>query len=363
MSTVLVIDDEPEILENVVDLLTVEGYDPIATVDAIEGLQLAQDRHPDLILCDVMMPELTGHDILQRVRTIEELQTTPFIFLTARSTPDDVREGMSLGADDYLTKPFGASQLIEAVEARLERHRAFRQQREKRMDELRENVSAALPHEMRTPLVAIQGYAEVLQSDWDELSPQTGREMLGEILQATDRLTRLTENYVLYTQLETSTEAGLDEEGTTAMQSLVPEVVAKRADAYHRVDDVQHDLAPGRVMLSARYARPMVTELVDNALKFSSAGALVHITGTTDAEMYRLCVSDEGEGMSTDQVEQLGAFMQFDRSAQEQQGTGLGLALIHRICDRSGGTVDVTSTPGEGTTVEVALPLAGDPNN
>lgn len=76
----LVIDDEPEILENIVDLLTVEGYAPIATADAIEGLQLAQGCHPDLILCDVMMPELTGHDVLQRVRTIEELQTTPFIF-------------------------------------------------------------------------------------------------------------------------------------------------------------------------------------------------------------------------------------------------------------------------------------------
>lgn len=356
----LVIDDEPEILENIVDLLTVEGYDPIATADATEGLQLAQDRHPDLILCDVMMPELTGHDILQRVRTIEELQTTPFIFLTARSTPDDMREGMSLGADDYLTKPFGADELIEAVEARLERHRAFEQQREKRMDELRENVSTALPHEMRTPLVAIQGYAEVLQSDWDELSSQAGREMVGEILQATDRLTRLTENYVLYTQLETNTEAVLGEEGVTAMRAIVPEILAEHADAYHRVDDVQHDLAPGRVTLSARYARPMVTELIDNALKFSSTGGSVRVIGTREAGMYRLRVADEGEGMSADQVGQLGAFMQFDRSEQEQRGTGLGLALIHRICDQSGGTVDVTSTPGEGTTVEVALPLARD---
>lgn len=136
--------------------------------------------------------------------------------MTARSTPDDLREGLSLGADDDLTKPFGADELIEAVEARLERHRAFKQQREKRMDELRENVSTALPHEMRTPLVAIQGYAEVLRSDRDELSSQAGREMVGEILQATDRLTRLTENYVLYTQLETNKEAVLGDEGATA---------------------------------------------------------------------------------------------------------------------------------------------------
>lgn len=89
----------------------------------------------------------------------------------------------------------------------------------------------------------------------------------------------------------------------------------------------------------------------------------MRVIGTRGTGMYRLRVADEGEGMSADQVEQLGAFMQFDRSEQEQRGTGLGLAFIHRICDRSGGTVDVTSTPGEGTTVEVALPLARDPNN
>lgn len=121
MKTVLVIEDEPEMRRNIARLLKLEGYDAAIAEDGKAGLRLARERKPDLILCDVMMPEMDGHDVLRALRQDPELRSVPFIFLTARGEKSDQRSGMNLGADDYLTKPVDNEELLAAVAARLTR--------------------------------------------------------------------------------------------------------------------------------------------------------------------------------------------------------------------------------------------------
>jgi DNA-binding NarL/FixJ family response regulator len=121
MKKILVIEDEPEMRRNIVALLRFRKYEPIAAENGRLGLEMARGQAPDLILCDVMMPELDGHEVLRAVQADPKLATIPFIFLTARGEKDDLRSGMNLGADDYLTKPVGNNELVEAIEARLQR--------------------------------------------------------------------------------------------------------------------------------------------------------------------------------------------------------------------------------------------------
>ncbi len=359
MSTILVIDDEPHILENVVDLLEASGYHTLSAADPLQGIDLAQAHRPDLIVCDVMMPELSGHDVLQRVRHEGKLQTTPFIFLTAKSTPQDVRDGMANGADDYLLKPFRADELLEAIEVRLGRQQTVEAHYEQHLDHLRRNMSAALPHELRTPLAAIQGYAEVLRTDWGELSQSDGQSMLDEILSATDRLKRLAENYALYVELEAHAgQPPHDCDVSTALASIVQDAAAEQIAAHQRGEDVDVDMEAARVAVDARYARRVAVELIDNALKFSAPGGRVVVKGHRDGGRYHLQVTDRGRGMDTQHVRRLGAFVQFKRSEYEQQGVGLGLALVHRIARHCRGNVQITSKEGQGTTVEVTLPVA-----
>jgi signal transduction histidine kinase len=359
MSTILVIDDEPHILENVVDLLEASGYQTLSADRAEQGINLAQAHRPDLIVCDVKMPGLSGHDVLQRVRREVELETTPFIFLTAKSTPDDVRDGMSRGADDYLLKPFRADELLEAVEVRLDRQQTVESHYEQHLDDLRRQMSAALPHELRTPLAVIQGYAEVLRNDWDDLPASDGQSMLDEILSATDRLKRLTENYALYVELEAqSDEQPGGYTGDPAPVAVVREAASEQIAAYERKDDVHLDMEGAMLAMEDRYAQRLAAELVDNALKFSAAGDRVVVEGCREADCYRFRVVDHGRGMDDLHLQQLGAFVQFDRSTYEQQGVGLGLALVHRIAQHSDGDVQITSEEGEGTTVDVVLPVA-----
>ena len=131
MSKILVIEDEPEMRRNITALLRYHDYETVEAANGREGMELARREKPDLILCDVMMPELDGHGVLQALQQDAGLARIPFIFLTAKGEKDDLRSGMNLGADDYLTKPVANKDLATAIEARLRRaelqaHREFR---------------------------------------------------------------------------------------------------------------------------------------------------------------------------------------------------------------------------------------------
>jgi len=121
MKKILVIEDEPEMRRNLSTLLRYKDYLPLEADNGRRGLEVARREQPDLILCDVMMPELDGYGVLRALQADPELASVPFIFLTAKGEKDDLRSGMNFGADDYLTKPVGNAELVEAIEARLHR--------------------------------------------------------------------------------------------------------------------------------------------------------------------------------------------------------------------------------------------------
>ncbi len=121
MKKILVIEDEPEMRRNITALLRYHDYEPIAAENGRQGIELARRETPDLILCDVMMPELDGYGVIQALQSDASLARIPFIYLTAKGEKDDLRSGMNLGADDYLTKPVANADLIRAIETRLRR--------------------------------------------------------------------------------------------------------------------------------------------------------------------------------------------------------------------------------------------------
>ena len=121
MKKILVIEDEPEMRRNVTILLKFHDYHAIAADNGCDGVKAARKEMPDLILCDVMMPNMDGYGVLQAMQSDSALARIPFIFLTAKGEKDDLRGGMNLGADDYLTKPVGNAELVQAIETRLRR--------------------------------------------------------------------------------------------------------------------------------------------------------------------------------------------------------------------------------------------------
>jgi DNA-binding NarL/FixJ family response regulator len=134
---ILVIDDHEPMRRNVLMILEMEGFKPLSADNGRKGLALAETEKPDLILCDITMPEMDGYAVLQALREQKETATIPFIFLTARGEKLDVRVGMNYGADDYLTKPIGHEELLAAIAARLERRRTFDERAQEQLTNVR----------------------------------------------------------------------------------------------------------------------------------------------------------------------------------------------------------------------------------
>lgn len=122
MKRILVIEDEQEIRENLAWLLEAAGYEALGAANGKEGIALARSERPDLILCDIMMPEMDGYEVLLHLRQDPRMATTPLVFLTALSTWNDIRTGVAAGADDYITKPFSAHDVLHVIQARLDQH-------------------------------------------------------------------------------------------------------------------------------------------------------------------------------------------------------------------------------------------------
>ncbi|NJR59498.1 MAG: response regulator [Cyanobacteria bacterium CRU_2_1] len=121
MKTVLVIEDEPQIRTNILKILGFKGFQAIGAEDGEKGIEMANQHSPDLIICDIMLPNVDGYGVLSALRQSSNTVTIPFIFLSAKSDRSDIRQGMNLGADDYLTKPFTAVELIDTITSRLEK--------------------------------------------------------------------------------------------------------------------------------------------------------------------------------------------------------------------------------------------------
>ena len=202
MSKILVIEDELSVRENILARLEAEGFETVNAENGLNGVELARSHKPDLIICDVMMPEMDGYGVLSMLRQNPVTATIPFIFLTAKADKVDLRQGMEMGADDYLTKPFTRTQLLGAIAARLQKQAVVTQQSEKKLEDLRRSITDALPQEVLIPLSEILGFSRILIDNYDSIKPQNILETAQNLHTSAARLQRLIENFVIYGQIE-----------------------------------------------------------------------------------------------------------------------------------------------------------------
>ena len=188
MQKMLIIDDAEEVRAIVVETLNQYGFTTLAASNGLEGVETALREVPDLIICDVRMPQLDGYQTLTRLRETPETATIPFIFLTGEMEKHNVRRGMVLGADDYLTKPFTPLELVEAVTTRLEKLVELECHSFKKMDELRSRISKLLTHELEVPLTGIVSATSVLMRRCDHLGPDEVFHSARSIHQSAQRL-------------------------------------------------------------------------------------------------------------------------------------------------------------------------------
>ena len=360
MAKLLLIDDDTFLRNVYAEILGEAGHEIIEAPSGPAGIEAARAARPDLVVCDVNMPGMDGYAVLEALRADPNLASTPFLFLTGLAAEHHARAAMRLGADDYLTKPVSNQELVAAVQARLARREANRRDADQRVEALQRSVAFLLPHELRTPLTVIIGGSEMLNELRNELAPEEIGEMATAIFKAAQRLHRMVENYLLQVGMELERQAAAEPSARALAGESGRDVVERSARERARENDREHDLdlelADVKIPIAMAYAAKLVDELVDNALKFSAAGSRVRVSLRQSDGNVALSVIDRGRGMTADELVQVGAFQQFNRAVLEQQGSGLGLALVKGIVEASQGRLEIVSTPGEGTTARVTWP-------
>jgi len=358
----LLIEDEQHIRENVAELLTLNGFKVQTAANGREGVWLATTQRPELILCDVMMPELDGFQTLEIIRSNPTLSTVPFLFLTAKTELTDTRKGMALGADDYLTKPFKLDVLLTAIRGRLKREVQRRTQVQAFLSEQIRAMTNVVSHEYNTPLSGILGFSSLLLNGYDDYGREDAVLMLTMIHISGLRLKRSLDNNQLITRLETLRPEDaafpfLSTGDTFCDSALIEHVCQSIRYRQDRSVPYRVEVESARIGIATDNLRTILDELLDNACKFSLGDEPVQITGHQADGQYIVTIVNEGQPFTSADIERVEAYRQFERGRYEQQGFGLGLAIAQKLLALNKGSLSIDKLSTTKTQVKVCLPL------
>lgn len=363
----LIVEDDHHLLNGIRDILELDHYVVQTAQNGVQALDLLQASNgllPDLIVSDIMMPQMDGLDLLQAVRKNAAWVKIPFIFLTARGEKADVQRGKRLGVDDYLIKPFDPEDLLVAVDSRLKRQEAINTVHVGAISDLKRSILTILNHEFRTPLTLVVAYADMLKGfSPEEMTEEELLLFLRGVNQGADRLRRLIENFILMVELETGDVRRNYDYRKFPIEDLGNLVMMEAESTIHARDELhayQLNIEPNlpTIMGDRAYLQVVVRELVDNACKFSPNESVVEIAVCREGDSVVLRVSDHGRGIPEHELENIWkSFYQVRREVYEDQGAGTGLALVRGLVEIHGGEVSVTSEEHQGSTFCVMLPL------
>ncbi|HVR34443.1 MAG TPA: ATP-binding protein [Methylomirabilota bacterium] len=362
MRKILIIDDDVPFREVLSASLSKHGFQTVQAGDGAEGVRIARIERPHLILCDINMSGVDGYLTLHAFRHDPLLGSIPFLLMTGKPDPDGLRHGMELGADDYLAKPFRIEALLTAIEARFARHRNIRSEVERRLAELRGSISTALPEELLGPVNVIVEMTEFISTGYRHLEEGEILGLARDVHTSALRLQRMIQNCLLYASLEVlASDAekleAIRRQRSHARDVVEPAVIDQSKKARRQADlRLERTLTNTELAIAPEHLEKIIGEVLDNAFKFSSPGTPVRVETTIQGEDFRCVVSDQGRGMTAQQISDIGAYQQFERKLHEQRGSGLGLFLARRLTELHNGTFQIERNSGAGTTVSITLP-------
>ena len=359
---ILIVEDDLAMSTGIREVLELAGYKVQLAENGQEAMQALQRFRPDLIISDIMMPEMNGYELLEELRRHPHWDAVPFIFLTAKGQRADIRAGKQLGADDYLVKSVDLDDLLVVVRAKLDRAIVLKQQSLKEMDTLKNTILNMLSHEFRTPLTYITGYVDLMQEgDWsvDDL-----QKFLGRIKGGSARLNRLVEDFLLLVRFETGDAQQaylMDKRPFDDWPMLVQRVFDGRRDlAARRSVDLVADIRPDlpRIDAHENYLENALLRLVDNAIKFSKpGGGRVTVRVRADDRRVGVRVIDQGIGIPMlELIKMFDKFHQINRERMEQQGAGISLAIVKGVAELHHGEAECSSEEGVGSEFRMYLP-------
>jgi signal transduction histidine kinase len=363
ISTILIITNDINVRQSIEQVLRPSHSLLLFAEREITGIELIHSNCPELIIFALTERDFNNLRFFTELRQNLETATIPVIALTTVAEPRQWRKAMEMGADDVLLFPFTATELENAIAARLAKQAAYFAHTQQELEKLRNSIINFLPHEMRTALTGILAASDLLINQLNYLNWSVIREMLNCIYSSSHRLLRLIDNFLLYSELKAIGDNPniiqiYRNYKTDSVKEKIIAISTQFAQKYSRQDNLNFELQDACVLISEINFTKLIEELIDNACKFSPANTSINISSQISHNQFILTISDCGRGMTPKQIASIDMGIQFERHLYEQQGFGLGLAIARQITQLYGGTLTIDSIPTQQTAVTVKLPLA-----
>jgi len=374
-ATILIVDDTEQNVQLLAHVVKKEGFNVLAAFSGPDALEIVKKKKPDIILLDVMMPEMNGFEVCKELKSDENLNDVPVIFLSALTETDSKVKGFEVGGVDYITKPFQREEVLARIrlhvrltrlQNELERKIMELKEREQRLNRLnqdKDELMRVVGHDIRNPVTGIIGISEILQKRGDQLPPNERKHMFQTIRESGQKLLSLVNDLL---QKETA-ERGItdlqleDVELDQLIESVInlhqPTAITKDIKFEFNLDE-----AP-TLRIDRQKIDQVIGNLISNALKFTPDKGTITVNVfqqvNNGRDIVKIEVSDTGVGIPEEKLDHLfegenGQNVRLGTSGEV--GSGIGLQIIKQFTELHNGTIDVKSEVGEGTTFVITLP-------
>lgn len=367
MTRILIVDDEPDIVESLEVMLLKKGYEVLSASSGDDGLEKAKQEQPDLILLDVMMPVMDGFEVCRNLKRLPSTQHIPVLLLTALHELEDKVKGLEAGADDFVTKPFNDAELRARVSAFL-RTKKLRDELEasykklKELEQMRDSLAGMIVHDLKAPLTAITGGLSVFLDhiEKDTSFSQDIRKLVINAHRSAKRLVGLIQDILDVSRMEESklpikkSPTNLCDLVVGCVQTLEPLAQQSNVNLVCEATDKQAQANVDRGLIER-----VMSNLISNSIKFTEPGGKVTagVRSLPHEKQVEFVVADTGIGIPQEHLEKIfDKFFQSTGHESSRKGQGLGLAFCRMAVESHGGKIRVESGQGKGSCFFVRLP-------
>jgi two-component system sensor histidine kinase/response regulator len=356
-SKILIVDDEEGNIYFLKRVFTGEGYKTYTATNGYEALQILQQTLPDVILLDIMMPEMTGLEVLEKIKENEVTRDIPVIMVSARTDARDIKLALDMGAIEYIRKPVDEIELLARLRTAL-RVRNYEL-------EIKENLRAKeefiriVAHDLRTPFTSISGFAQLLIEDEkiSHLYSDEHIEFLNYILTSSSFLVEYF-NKLLHWSKVGSKDMKLEKKTSLIKPIIDSTFIIYKSKIQSKNISFSINVPDNfGVNIDEVYFRQVISNLIANAVKFTPREGTITVQFTSEADCCFLSIADTGPGMDDDTIENIYKDLpvKSTNGTDGEKGTGLGLKICNKIITNHGFQMNISSLPGKGTTIGIVI--------
>lgn len=355
-STILIVDDIPDNLQVLGNIFAPKNANLIVATDGETAINNAKEDIPDIILLDIAMPGTNGYDVAKALKEDVNTKDIPIIFITAKTSTEDVQKGFQLGAVDYITKPFNSAELLMRVSTHLELAKT-RKELVNMVDDKNKFISL-VAHDIKSPLGGVMQLMKILAEDFSNIESGEQQEIVNDVYESIVNQYKFVEDLLNWGRLQLD-RIEINKEPISPHRIIESVINIQKLNAANKnISLIERINSKQNIFADPTHTENIISNLLSNAIKFSKENSEIIIEANDDLDNIIISITDSGVGINESDKQRLfkKSIIHTTRGTNDESGTGLGLLLVKEMLEKNNGTIHFESELGKGTTFFITLP-------